>query len=112
MIRIWKSIAEGEGVVFDGPTILMDDYEFIFQLAARSNFWTGIFTGNRTEADTKDRFVRLHRPDLLPPMTVGVVTRRTWSKSPAAEKIIDLLKSSEPSRASALDAGVEALEDA
>ena len=98
MIRIWKSLAERDGVIFDGPTILMDDYEFIFQLAARSNFWTGIFTGNRTEADTKERFVRLHRPELLPPMTVGVVTRRTWSKSPAAEKIIDLLKRSEPSQ--------------
>ncbi len=92
MISNMKSKAKSIGVTFNGPNILFDDYEFILSLIARSNYWTAIFEANNDELKKKDRFRYLFLPEILPPMTIGVVTRSTWVTSPSAENLINYVK--------------------
>ena len=92
MIRNMKSKAKSINVDFNGPNILFDDYEFILSLVARSNYWTAIFEANNDELKKKDMFRYFSIPDILPPMTIGVVTRSTWVTSPSAENLINYVK--------------------
>ena len=92
MVRKMKSKAKSMGLDFIGPNILFDDYEFILSLVASSNYWTGIFEANNDELKKKDRFRYFFLPEILPPMTIGVVTRSTWVTSPSAENLINYVK--------------------
>ena len=44
--RRMTKMAQNAGIAFDGPRILVDDYDFILRLVSRSNFWTTVFSEN------------------------------------------------------------------
>ena len=92
MLRNMERTAQESGFVFNGPRIIIDDYGFILRLISRSDFWTGIFEANNPELLKRDNYNYFFRPEFLPPMIIGVVTRKTWAMPPAATKLIKMIK--------------------
>ena len=89
--RSMTKMAQAAGIPFDGPRILVDDYDFILRLVARSDFWTTVFSENEKELRHRDQFAFLRRDEFMPPMTVGVCSRKSWTMPMTAKKLVDLL---------------------
>ncbi len=83
------NVAMENGQIFNGPHIQMDDYTVLLDLVAQSNSWTAIFAANRADLTKDGRFEFLINPDLLPAMTVGLITRSSWIPTPSAKNFID-----------------------
>ena len=93
MLRNMEAAAQSAGLTFNGPNILIDDYEFILRLLTRSDFWTGTFQANNPDLQKRGRFEFLAMPEVLPTMTIGVAARKTWAMPPAAIKLIEMMTS-------------------
>lgn len=92
MSRNWQRLAQEKRSTFKGPQIIIDDYEFILQLIARSDFWTALFEANRSAITQREQYGFITRHDLVPSMTVGVVSRKTWAMPPAAAKLVEMIR--------------------
>ncbi|MEM8918455.1 MAG: LysR family transcriptional regulator [Pseudomonadota bacterium] len=89
--RNMTHIAQAADIPFDGPRILVDDYDFILRLVARSNFWTSVFSENERELRRRNQFAFIRDDTLVPAMTVGVCARKNWSMPLTAQKLLDTL---------------------
>ena len=91
--RNMTKIAQKKGIPFDGPRILVDDYDFILRLVSRSNFWTTVLSENEEELSRRKQFEFLRDESLIPPMTVGVCARKSWTMPRTAKTLVDTLTS-------------------
>ncbi|MEM6746673.1 MAG: LysR family transcriptional regulator [Pseudomonadota bacterium] len=92
--RHMSKLAQAAGFAFDGPRILVDDYDFILRLVDRTDFWTSVFSENERELSRRDKFAFVRDDKLIPPMTVGICSRKNWTMPAAAETFVELLKNS------------------
>jgi len=74
------------------PHIRVDDYGIIYELVERSNMWSATFASNHTKLELADKFVVLGPSELLPSVTIGLVKRKTWTITPSAKNLIDIMK--------------------
>ncbi|MEO1041812.1 MAG: LysR family transcriptional regulator [Pseudomonadota bacterium] len=91
--RHMNKLAQSAGFVFDGPRILVDDYDFVLRLVERTDFWTSVFSENERELSRRDKFAFIRDDNLIPPMTVGLCSRKNWSMPAVGATFVDLLKS-------------------
>ncbi|MEO0368937.1 MAG: LysR family transcriptional regulator [Pseudomonadota bacterium] len=92
VMRNMMKIAQDAKIIFDGPQILVDDYDFILRLVARSNFWTAVFAGNEKEIRKTGKYEFIWLDQMIPPMTLGLCSRKNWSKPLAAQMFIETLR--------------------
>jgi len=74
------------------PHIRVDDYGIIYELVERSDMWSATFASNHTKLELADKFVVLGQSSLLTPLTIGLVKRKTWTITPSAKNLIDIMK--------------------
>ncbi len=89
--RHLKRLAQSEGVAFDGARIIVDDYDFILRLVARSDFWTSVFSENENEINRSGQYAFLREDTLIPPMRIGICSRRRWTMPTLARNFVDTL---------------------
>ncbi|MEL7128437.1 MAG: LysR family transcriptional regulator [Pseudomonadota bacterium] len=91
---VWRSMtkrAQAAGLPFEGPRILVDDYDFILRLVARSDFWTSVFSENERELRPPGQLAFLRVDELIPPMTIGICARKNWAMPRVAQTLVDAL---------------------
>jgi len=54
--------------------------------------WSATFASNHTKLELADKFVILGQSELLPSVTIGLVKRKTWTITPSAQNLIDIMK--------------------
>lgn len=74
------------------PHIQVDDYSIIYELVERTDMWSATFSSNHTKLELADKFVMLGSSPLMPPMTIGLVKRKTWAIPPGAQNLIEIMK--------------------
>lgn len=87
--RSLMKIAQEARVPFDGPRILVDDYDFILRLVARSDFWTTVFSDNEKELSRRNQFAFISDETLVPPMIVGICSRKNWSMPLTGQNLVE-----------------------
>ncbi|WP_409432268.1 LysR family transcriptional regulator [Litorimonas sp. RW-G-Af-16] len=87
-----KASYQQKGNPISRPHIQVDDYAIIYELVERSDMWTATFASNHTKLELADKFTMLGQSDLLPPLTIGLVKRKTWAISPSAAKLIQIMQ--------------------
>ncbi|MEM1403210.1 MAG: LysR family transcriptional regulator [Pseudomonadota bacterium] len=90
--RRLTGIAQDLSIEFDGPRLLVDDYDFILRLVERSDFWTSVFSENETELAKRNAFEFFRNDELLPPLTVGICSRKSWESTLPAKNLVASLK--------------------
>ena len=88
-----KTAYEARGSKVERPHVQVDDYSIIYELLERSDMWSATFLSNHIKLDLADKFVMLGQSPLLPPLTIGLVKRKTWAINPNAKNLIDIMKS-------------------
>ncbi|MEO0437718.1 MAG: LysR family transcriptional regulator [Pseudomonadota bacterium] len=91
--RHLSQVARSAEIAFEGPRLLVDDYDFILRLVARSEFWTSVFSENESAMPNSESYSFLRDDRLLPPMTVGLCTRKNWEMTKPAQNLVDALMS-------------------
>ena len=81
------------GSKIERPHVQVDDYSIIYELLERSDMWSATFASNHIKLELADKFVMLGQSPLLPPLTIGLVKRKTWAINPNAKNLIDIMKS-------------------
>ena len=79
------------GASFDGPRILIDDYDFILRLVSSSEFWSGVFRTSRDEIELRNKFECLPGDELMPPMVIGVSYRKSWVMPSSCTTFINIM---------------------
>jgi len=87
-----KQAYKQRGTLVQRPHIQVDDYSIIYELVERSDMWSATFLSNHTKLELADKFVLLGQTPLIPPMTIGLVKRKTWTITPAAQNLLDIMK--------------------
>lgn len=77
---------------FAVPHILVDDYRLVTDIVERTDMWSAIFSSSHSSLENKNKFHFLGTLPMLPAMEIGIVKRKTWSLTPAANNLIDIVK--------------------
>jgi len=94
--NIINAILEGyksRGQNFVVPQILVDDFVLSAKLVGQTNHWSAIFSPLFNGLAPYGDFVNLGQTAIMPPLTIGIVRRKTWSYSPWANKLNEIIRS-------------------
>ena len=89
--RHLSQIARKAEIPFEGPRLVVDDYDFILRLVARSEFWTSVFSENKSAMPNAENYSFIRDDRLLPPMTVGLCIRKKWEMTKPAHNLVNAL---------------------
>jgi len=79
------------GQNFRVPHILVDDFNLAAKLISKSDCWSAIYEPSLHKLDLYGDYVNLGGHDALPPITIGMVRRKTWTLSPWAEELVAII---------------------
>jgi len=80
------------GLSFERAHIRVDDYNFILDLVARTDMWTAIYASHKANLDTNSKFTIVGVTSLMPELKVGLMKRKTWSMTPAATNLVEIIQ--------------------
>jgi len=83
---------EKTGSKYIVPHFQVDDFRQAADLAERTDMWSVIFASSHIRLAHKDKFVFLGSSPLLPPLEIGLLKRKTWSITPWANNLIEIMK--------------------
>lgn len=92
IINKLKAIYKENNSPYSLPHIQVDDYSLIADLVERTDMWSATFNSSHNKILQSDKFEYMASPEFLPPLTIGLVTRKTWSINPNAENLIKIMK--------------------
>lgn len=92
IINMLKEFYKENNIPYAAPHIQVDDYNLIADLVERTDMWSATFASNHNRLAQSDKFEFLTSPHFLPPLTIGLVTRKTWSMNPNAENLLNIMK--------------------
>lgn len=94
-LEIWsnlKAAYKEKGILIDPPHILVEDYRIAYDLVEHSDMWTGGFISSYPRVERRNTLISLGKSNLLPPITIGLLKRKTWTITPDAKNLIEIMK--------------------
>ncbi|MFK8046901.1 MAG: LysR family transcriptional regulator [Halioglobus sp.] len=80
------------GIIIDRPHVQVDDYGMIFDIIENTDMWSGTFASSHRMLELEGKFDFLGQSELLPPLTIGLMSRKSWAVTPASQKLIQIMK--------------------
>ncbi len=87
-----EELHKSRGQNFRVPQVLADDFNFAAKLVARSDYWSAIYEPGFDKLRIYGSFTSLGQNSALPPITIGIVQRKTWTMSPWASELLTIIK--------------------
>lgn len=91
IIQKIQSAYETKGEAYKVPQILVDDFSLAAKIVSQSDHWSAIYEPIFNQLKQYGNFHSLGSHPFLPPLNIGIVQRKTWTVSPWARQLLDIV---------------------
>lgn len=92
IVNALKEGFRNAGQSYATPQVLVDDFHMAAKIVRDSDMWSAAFEPNIKTINRLGEFVFLGNHAALPPLSIGIVKRKTWAMSPWANNLLTIVK--------------------
>lgn len=90
ILNALKSASQSNDSPYQVPQIRVDDFVLAAKIASQGHYWSAVYQPLFDQLSVHGEFVAF-QTDLLPPLTIGLVQRKTHTLSPWAKELLQFI---------------------